>query len=224
MPTTLEGGAPHLPVPGGSLRPAPSSAPRSLGSAPPVAPAGAVASAANATRSDTIDVLVVELDAWRVGLLAAAIVELSPVVASTPLPGTPPFVDGVIDWRGRAIPAVDLGIRFGRPPRPVHLSDHLVIAKTSGRHVALRVNRASELVTVHRSDLESATGLTPALQVVGLVRLATGMVVVHDLDAFLSVDEAALLDRALDALRAARETSPAPLSSAAPTETGSTDG
>ncbi len=192
------------------------SAPRpAVGPPEPAAPRSAAnAIGGSATAAPYHDILVVDLDDQRVGLLATQVIELSPVVASTPLPGAPAFVDGVVDWRGHAVPVVDLRARVGRPHRPVRLSDHLIIAQAATRTVALRVDRARELVTLPREELESAIGLKSASHVAGLVRLATGLVVVHDLNALLSAEEGALLDQAMDAVRstdpAAAASRPAP--------------
>jgi purine-binding chemotaxis protein CheW len=72
-------------------------------------------------------------------------------VAVAPLPRAPPIVEGVINVRGTLVPVLDIRLRFGMSPHPPTLDQHLIIA-TSGAHVvALRVDRALELVEWRRA-------------------------------------------------------------------------
>jgi purine-binding chemotaxis protein CheW len=139
---------------------------------------------------DLIDILVFELAGRRYGLAARAVRELHRAVAVTPLPNAPAVVEGVIDVHGAIVPVYDLRARFGLPRCAVDPSHHLIVAFAGGRTVALRVDRAHELV---REALREAPFGG------GVATLRDGLVVVHDLDRFLSDAEATALDRALEA-------------------------
>jgi purine-binding chemotaxis protein CheW len=72
--------------------------------------------------------------------------------------------------------------------------------------VALRVDRVQELVSVNREAVEPAAVAPGAEYVAGVARLTDGLLVIHDLEAFLSLDEARVLDSALARSVDVRET------------------
>ncbi len=149
---------------------------------------------------DELSVLLVEVHGVRCGLPVADVLELHAVVAVTGLPGAPAVVEGMIDVRGSVVAVVDLRARLGLPRRPPLLSDHLVVSRVGARTVALRVDRAVELTALDRSCIDRAEDLTDAPHLSGVARLDNGLVLIHDLASFLSGDEAAALDGALEEL------------------------
>lgn len=152
--------------------------------------------------------VVVEVDGVRCGFSAMDVVELHPVVRITPLPRAPQVVEGVINVRGSLVTVIDLRARLGLHQRPPLVSDHLVIVRVGTRTVALRVDRALQLVTVDTGRIESALGLDGARHVRAVAKLDDGLIVIHDLEAFLSAEEALALDGALVEADAAAKTSP----------------
>lgn len=139
-------------------------------------------------------IVVVELDGTSYGLPAGAVTHVIPMVRVTPLRGGPAIVAGVIDVHGAVVPVIDLRSRLGHQPRPARPDDHLVIADAAGRTVALHVDRATALAAC--GALEPVTG-AHTRHLAGIGRTADGLLVVTDLDAFLTQDEEAALDRAL---------------------------
>lgn len=65
---------------------------------------------------------------------------------STPVPGAPPHVLGIVQVRGRVIPVVDLRRRFGLPARERELSDRVIVVDHEGRQVGLLADAAREVV------------------------------------------------------------------------------
>ncbi len=143
--------------------------------------------------------VLVEVLNRQYGLLASAVHSLERAVTILPLPGAPNAVEGLIDVHGRLIPVFDLRFRLSLPPKEVELSDHLVIAEAGGRLVALRVDRALELI---ERNIEDTVSLVPGLEhVAGVVRLPEGLALIHDLETFLSPAESLALEGALDAAK-----------------------
>jgi len=142
-------------------------------------------------------VLAFEVAGRRLGLPAQLLREVVRAVAIAALPKAPPIVEGVINMRGTLVPVLDIRQRFGLPPTPVALEQHLLIAQAGGRLVALRVDRALELVGVDETTIESASAVAPGAEyVAGIATLADGLLVIHDLERFLSLDEARQVDAA----------------------------
>lgn len=159
-------------------------------------------------QEEELAVLVIEIGELRCGLPAADVVELHPVVATTPLPDAPVVIDGVVDVRGSVIAVLDVRTRLGLPPREPVLTDHLVVSRVGPRTVALRVDRAVELTSIPAGSIDSAEDLPYARHLSGVARLADGLVLIHDLASFLSDDEAAALDDALEGVTPGGERSP----------------
>ena len=115
-----------------------------------------------------------------------------------PLPRGPAIVEGVINLRGRVVPVLDIRARFGLPAKPLECSDHFVVADTEERLVALRVDRAIDLVGLDSADVEDVRGLIPGADYVSWVaKLPHNLVLIHDLRTFLSRAESAALAGAL---------------------------
>jgi len=133
----------------------------------------------------------------RVALPAEAIQEVVRAVAISRLPKAPPVVEGVINVRGTLVPALDIRARFRLPPEPLDPGQHLIIARAGSRTVALRVDRAVALVTVDEAAIAPGSVVPGAEHVAGIARLPDGVLVIHDLERFLSLDEAGQLDEAV---------------------------
>lgn len=138
------------------------------------------------------------LDGRRYALPLTRVVRSLRVVAITALPGAPPAVLGIIDLGGSLTPIIDLRLKFGHPPREVRLSDHLVVARTARRPVALLVDDTLGVIEADGDTIEATDGLVSGVELVsGAVKGPDGLVLIHDLDRLLSLDEDAAIDRAL---------------------------
>jgi purine-binding chemotaxis protein CheW len=152
-----------------------------------------------ATRTDeALDLLVFELAGARYALELSCVREVVRAVFITPLPGAPAVVEGIVDVRGEVVPVYDLRLRFGLPPRPLHPDEELVTAWTGDRRVGIRCERADWLGRVEASRVRDPAGFRVRnSRVSGVVQLEDGLVLIHDLSAFLEQGESEALDRAL---------------------------
>jgi len=117
-------------------------------------------------------------------------------VAITPLPNAPPLIEGVVNVRGQVLPVLDVRARFRLPARPLDPSDLFIVAAAAGgRAVILRVDTATHIAELD----DAAVDPTRAAYEAGVVTLEDGMVLVHDVTAFLSAAETAAIDAAIDA-------------------------
>ncbi|TAK81897.1 MAG: purine-binding chemotaxis protein CheW [Betaproteobacteria bacterium] len=144
-------------------------------------------------------VVVFTLDRQRYGLPLRAVERVVRMVDVTSLPRAPDVVLGVINVQGRVIPVVNLRRRFHLPERDTFLTGQLVIAHTARRPVALIVDAASGVLEYSADEAVGARDIVPGIEhVEGVVKLADGLVLIHDLDKFLSLEEETALDRAID--------------------------
>lgn len=145
------------------------------------------------------------LDAQTFAVWLSDVVSLVRAVAITPLAGAPTVVEGVVNVRGEIVPVFGIRARFGLPSVPVRPSDQLLLARASDRMVALRVDRALGIVDVAPEELKEIRAVTRSNGgVAGIAKLAHGLIVIADLETFLTAAEADDLGAALaDALEAA---------------------
>jgi purine-binding chemotaxis protein CheW len=142
----------------------------------------------------------------RFALPADGVREVVRAVAIAALPKAPPIVEGIINFRGTLVPVLDVRQRFRLPLAPLAPQQHLIIAQVGKRLVALRVDRALDLVVVDQDAIESPAQSAPGAEYVsGIARLADGLLVIHDLERFLSLEEAGQVDAAVVGSMAAGE-------------------
>jgi len=139
------------------------------------------------------------LDAMRLAVELGAVETVHRAAAVTELPEAPGVVLGVIEVKGVVLPVYDLRRRFGRRSRPVEPEDQFLVVWAGHRRVAVHVDEVVEVIEVSLASLSEASGVLPAHPcVAGVLRLADGLIFIHDLDAFLSVAEEEALRVALE--------------------------
>ena len=141
------------------------------------------------------------LDDRAFALYVSAVQRIIRVVEVTALPKAPEIVVGIINLQGTVIPVFDIRRRFHLPAREMQLSDQLIIASTAKRTVALMVDSVNDVIEIPEEKIIAAEQILPELEYVeGVVKTEGGMVLIHDLERFLSLPEEKALDEALEAL------------------------
>jgi purine-binding chemotaxis protein CheW len=116
----------------------------------------------------------------------------------TPLPDAPDVILGVINLRGKVIAVINLRQRFGLPERKISPQDNFIIATTTHRRIALVADSVNGVIEIPQSRILGAADILPHMEYVeGVVRLEDGLVLIHDLERFLSLEEGQGLDQAL---------------------------
>lgn len=100
---------------------------------------------------------------FRVGradyaVAARDVLHLETFESATRVPGTPDYVAGLIQTRGRLLPVVDLRARFGLPPLAADDADaglrRVVVVQHKARTAALLVDSAREVVQLDEATFE----------------------------------------------------------------------
>jgi purine-binding chemotaxis protein CheW len=157
--------------------------------------------AAATTKATSQALVVFSLYEQRYALALTSVQRVIRVVAITPLPEAPAIILGIIDLGGVVIPVINIRERFKHPPRDVRPSDHLLVATTGKRTVALLVDATKGVIEGSSAQYEPAGKILPGLELVdGALKLPDGLVLIHDIDSLLSLDDQTTIDRALDAV------------------------
>jgi chemotaxis-related protein WspB len=76
----------------------------------------------------------------------AQIAEILPLLEITPVPQAPAGVAGLINYRGKPVPVIDLSeLTLGRPARP-HISTRLILVRHGEHLLGLIAEQATEMI------------------------------------------------------------------------------
>jgi purine-binding chemotaxis protein CheW len=141
------------------------------------------------------------LDDRKYALFLSAVIRIIRVVEITILPKAPEIVAGIINLQGQVIPVFDIRMRFQLPAREVQLSDQMIIATTGKRTVALSVDSVDDVIEIPEEKIIVPEKVLPELGYVeGVMKTEDGMVLIHNLERFLSLPEEKALSEAMEAL------------------------
>jgi purine-binding chemotaxis protein CheW len=148
---------------------------------------------------DRVSQLVIfNLDDQKFALFLSAVMRIIRVVEITILPKAPDIVIGIINVQGRIIPVINVRKRFCFPERELQLNDQLIIARTIKRTVALLADDVTGVMACPKERIVEAEKVVSGMAFVeGIAKIDEGMILIHDLDTFLSLDEENSLDDAL---------------------------
>lgn len=142
--------------------------------------------------------LVFTLNDWKCALRLSAVERAYRAVAVTPLPDAPGIVLGIINVHGEVMPVIDLRKCFRLPPKDLAPANQLIVGHTARRSVALVVDMVSGVIECDEQGISATDTILPSMDYVeGVARLRDGMILIYDLDRFLSLEEEAALDDAM---------------------------
>jgi purine-binding chemotaxis protein CheW len=116
--------------------------------------------------------------------------------AITRVPGTPPWVRGVVNLRGGAVPVVDLAVKFGLSERIVTPRTCIVVVETTlnGEEaiIGLMADSVSQVLDIPAAQVQTAPAFGTKVRVEylkGMGVVGTKFVLMLDVDRVLSTDE-----------------------------------
>jgi purine-binding chemotaxis protein CheW len=113
-----------------------------------------------------------------------------PMVAITRLPGTPDVVLGTINVHGAIVPVVDLGRRLGYVRSWEDPDGRLLLARLRRITVALPVDEVIGAIQVERAAIRPIEDVAPGVKrIAGVVADPDGLLLVHEPEELLSLDE-----------------------------------
>ncbi len=131
------------------------------------------------------------------GLEILKVQEIHGLTGVTRVPGTPGFVRGVLDLRGRMIPVVNMRVKFQLPA--VDDTERTCIILVQVRHedadviMGLVVDEVSEVLSLREDQIEAAPefggGLVAATYIQGVGKLDDKDVILLDLEAVMSAQD-----------------------------------
>jgi purine-binding chemotaxis protein CheW len=131
------------------------------------------------------------------GIELRRVIEIAHSVKLTRLPGTPPFIAGIISLRGAVIPVVDLQAKFGSAPPEYGPRSGIIVVQIGERTVGVRATRVTRIAAFSAEQITPVPAFSSKIRtefLQGLAREGEDLMIVLDIDRLLSEDELALVD------------------------------
>lgn len=137
-----------------------------------------------------IELLIFELSDLLCALQLSDVERVLHAVEITSVPKAPEIVTGVVNIRGRVIPVLNICKLLHLPEMEMTLSDHIIIARTATRPVAIRVGSLIRVADLNDQDVLAPEELYPGMEyLIGVTILKDGIVYIYDLDRFLTAED-----------------------------------
>jgi purine-binding chemotaxis protein CheW len=90
------------------------------------------------------------------GIEILSVHEIIGMLPITSVPGTPDYICGIINLRGKIIPIVDLRSKFGMEAKEHTSETCIIVVNVQGVEVGIVVDRVSEVLNIASEDIEPA--------------------------------------------------------------------
>ncbi|NJP36331.1 chemotaxis protein CheW [Alkalicoccus luteus] len=110
----------------------------------------------------------------------------------TRVPGTPDFVEGVMNLRGVVTPIIDLRRRFRMNKRETTDTTRIIIVQVGEMEVGLIVDSANDVIDIQQSNIEAAPDSAAEADdscIRGVVKLENRLLILLHLEKVLDADE-----------------------------------
>ena len=145
-----------------------------------------VDAAAVAADADVLELLEFRLAAERYAVETRYVVEVHPLRELTPLPGTPAFVRGIVNLRGRILPVFDLKKFFDLPEQGLTDLHRIIVVRGHELELGLLADTVATVRTLPRAALQPSL---PTLSEIGaeyLMGVSEERIIVLDLARILT--------------------------------------
>ena len=150
------------------------------------------------TESNLEKILVFTIDGLDYAILLNVARRVIHAVEIRHLPKAPDIITGVINVNGEIIPVADIRKILNLQPKEIHPDEKLIIADTGRRIISILVDAVTGITEIDSNKItEAAANIAFTSLLKGVVKTENGLILIYDLEKFLSLDEEAILDRAL---------------------------
>jgi len=146
-------------------------------------------------------IVLFNLDKIHCALHLSAVERVVHAVEITSLSKAPGIVTGIVNFHGKIIPVINIRKRFNLPMREIEPDDRLIIARTSKWLVGLVVDTVSGVHELEHYQVAGTEGALPFTEYLsGIAKVDDDLVLINDLEKFLSAEEQQIMEEALRTL------------------------
>lgn len=117
--------------------------------------------------------------------------EINRMMPITRVPQSPPFVEGVINLRGKIIPVMDLRKRFGLAKQDTTIDARIIVVEVASRVIGFMVDRVNEVLRINADIVEPPPSMVCGIEsdyVQGVGKLQDRLLILLSLDRLFSSD------------------------------------
>jgi purine-binding chemotaxis protein CheW len=132
-----------------------------------------------------------ELGPETYGLDIATVHEIIRMQPITKVPKSPLYVEGVINLRGKVIPVIDMGKRFGFEKSERSKNNRIVVVYIREKTLGIIVDAVTEVVRIPVDAIEAVSDIVTSgnsYYLQGIAKYANKMVILLALEKLLSAD------------------------------------
>lgn len=115
----------------------------------------------------------------------------------TAIPEAPPFILGILNLRGTAVPVIDARRLFQLPEKEINAFSVIIVMEVLGRLVGLLVDAVSDMVSIKDSDITSPPKFSERKGtrfIKGMVQKEKKFIMILDVGRLFSTDEIEVID------------------------------
>lgn len=118
--------------------------------------------------------------------------EIIRTMAITKVPNSPPYVEGVINLRGKVIPVIDLRGRFNMEFRSHDNHTRIIVIELHGMIIGFVVDEVSEVLRIQSNTVESPPPVVAGIEseyIKGVGKLDDRLLILLDLEKLIPLEE-----------------------------------
>lgn len=147
-----------------------------------------------------VGVVIFSLENPRYALELSSVERVISSVEIIPLPKAPDKVLGIINYHGEIIPVINIRKMFRLAEKELSAEDLFIVAKTEKRLVALVVDSVEGFYQLENVSYEDTKELYPFAEYISSISvLENEIIIINDLEKFLSLDDHKFLDKSIKA-------------------------
>jgi purine-binding chemotaxis protein CheW len=133
------------------------------------------------------------------GIEILSVHEIIGMMPITSVPGTPDYVCGIINLRGKIIPIVDLRSKFGMESKAQTAETCIIVVHVQGVEVGVVVDRVSEVLNIAAGEIEPPPSFGRDVNteyILGIGKSQSKVKILLNIDRVISTDQIVQLQKA----------------------------
>lgn len=126
---------------------------------------------------------------YEYGIPIAMVHEITRQGQVLPMPGTAPFVEGIMNLRGKVIPIIDVKKRFQMGTTVGTDSTRIMIMDIEGNKSGIMVDDVKEIISVDRENIEEPPEVAGGIEgdyILGIAKVDDRMIIALDIAKILT--------------------------------------
>jgi purine-binding chemotaxis protein CheW len=140
---------------------------------------------ASAVKEEVLQFVTFTLHSEEYAVDILSVQEINRITEITKVPNSPPYVEGVVNLRGKVIPVINLRNKFGFEDKAIDDTSRIIIMDIQGITYGVIVDLVSEVLRVQSDTVEPTPPMSSDANskfIKGLVKLDDRLIILIDID------------------------------------------